>query len=225
MVITIDGPAGSGKSTVAQALAQKLGFYYINTGLLYRALTFLLLKREGYSEQDLAHPRTEDLKRYLELVHFSYHYSSTGHVTITFEELNITPFLKDEEIDRGASIISVNPIVRKALHEMQHRIKEKHDVVIEGRDTGSSVFPHAEYKFFLTASLQERARRWQQMQEHRGHTVTLAQAEESLKERDRRDKERTVAPLIVPEGAIEIDSTDMSIDQVIQEMMKHIAVR
>jgi CMP/dCMP kinase len=222
MVITIDGPAGSGKSTVAQTLAQKLGFYYINTGLLYRALAFLLLKREGYSEQDLAHPRTEDLKRYLELVHFSYHYSSTGHVTITFEELNITPFLKDEEIDRGASVISVNPIVRKALHDMQHRIKEKHDVVIEGRDTGSSVFPHAEYKFFLTASLQERARRWQQMQEKRGHTLTLPQAEESLKERDRRDKERAVAPLIVPEGAIEIDSTNMSIEQVVQEMMKHI---
>lgn len=222
MVITIDGPAGSGKSTVAQTLAQKLGFYYINTGLLYRALAFLLIKREGYSEQDLAHPRTQDLKRYLELVHFSYHYSSKGHVTITFEELNITPFLKDEEIDRGASVISVNPIVRKALHDMQHRIKEKHDVVIEGRDTGSSVFPHAEYKFFLTASLQERAQRWQKMQEQRGHTLTLAQAEESLKERDRRDKERTVAPLIVPEGAIEIDSTNMSIDQVIQEMMKHI---
>lgn len=222
MVITIDGPAGSGKSTVAQALAQKLSFYYINTGLLYRALAFLLLKREGYTEQDLAHPRTEDLKRYLDLVHFSYHYSSTGQVTITFEDLNITPFLKDEEIDRGASTVSVNPRVREAMHDIQHRIKEQHSVVIEGRDSGSTVFPHAEHKFFLTASPQERARRWQQMQEKRGHAVTLAQAEESLKERDRRDKERTVAPLIVPEGAIEIDSTDMSIDQVIQEMMKHI---
>lgn len=222
MVITIDGPAGSGKSTVAQTLAQKLSFYYINTGMLYRALAFLLIKREGYSEQDLAHPRTEHLKRYLDLVHFSYHYSSTGKVTITFEGLDITPFLKDEEIDRGASTVSVNPLVRQAMHDIQHRIKQYHSVVIEGRDSGSTVFPHAEHKFFLTASPQERARRWQKMQEKRGHSVTLAQAEESLKERDRRDKERVVAPLIVPEGAIEIDSTDMSIEQVVQEIMKYI---
>ena len=222
MVITIDGPAASGKSTAAQTLAKKLGFYYINTGLLYRALAFLLLKREGYTEQELAHPRTEDLERYLNLVHFSYHYSSTGHVTITFEDLNITPFLKDEEIDRGASTVSVNPKVREAMHEIQHHIKEQHDVVIEGRDSGSTVFPHAEHKFFLTASLQERAHRWQKMQEQRGFTVTLAQAEESLKERDRRDKERPVAPLLVPADAVEIDSTDMSIEQVVQEMMKHV---
>lgn len=222
MVITIDGPAGSGKSTVAQTLAQKLSFYYINTGMLYRALAFLLMKREGYSEQDLAHPRTEHLKRYLDVVHFSYHYSSTGKVTITFEGLDITPFLKDEEIDRGASTVSVNPLVREVMHDIQHRIKERHSVVIEGRDSGSTVFPHAEHKFFLTALLQERARRWQKMQEKRGHMVTLAQAEESLKERDRRDKERVVAPLIVPQGAIEIDSTNMDIDQVVQEMMKYI---
>jgi cytidylate kinase len=222
MVITIDGPAGSGKSTAAQMLAQKLSFYYINTGLLYRALAFLLLKREGYTEQELAHPRTEDLKRYLESVHFSYHYSSTGQVTITFEELNITPFLKDEEIDRGASTVSVNSRVREAMHTIQHRIKEQHSVVIEGRDSGSTVFPHAEHKFFLTAAPEERARRWQHMQEKRGHSVTLAQAEESLKERDRRDKEREVAPLIVPNDAIVIDSTNLSVEQVVQEMMKHI---
>lgn len=223
MVITIDGPAASGKSTAAQMLAQKLGYYYLNTGLLYRALAFLLLKREGYSEQDLAHPRTEDLTRYLELVHFSYHYSSTGHITITFEELNITPFLKDEEVAKGASIISRNDRVRKALEDMQHRMKEKHvNIVIDGRDCGSVVFPHAEHKFFLTASLQERARRWQQMHAQRGHTLTLKEAEESLKARDKRDKEREISPLIVPQDAIEIDSTDMGIDKVIQKMMEHI---
>lgn len=223
MVITIDGPAASGKSTVAQALAQKLSFFYLNTGLLYRALAYLLLKREEYTEQELANPRTQDLKRYLDLVHFSYHYSDTGMVIITFEDQDITPYLKDVAIDRGASIISVNPRVREAMQTMQHHLKERwHNIVVEGRDSGSQVFPHAEYKFFLTASLQERVRRWQHMQEQRGKQVTFAQAEQSLQDRDTRDKERNIAPLIVPENAIVIDSTDMSIDQVMQEMKKHI---
>lgn len=223
MVITIDGPSASGKSTVAHALAQKLGYYYLNTGLLYRALAFLLLKKEGYTEQDLAHPRAEDLKRYLDDVHFSYHYSSTGHVTITFEELNITPFLKDPEIDRGASIISKNSRVREALQNIQHYIKEHHDLVVEGRDSGTEVFPHAEHKFFLTASLHERARRWQQMQEKlHGKTYTLEQAEQMLQERDKRDQERAIAPLRPADDATVIDSTDLSIEQVVAQMMKHI---
>jgi len=222
MVITIDGPSASGKSTVAQALAKKLDFYYLNTGLLYRALAFLLLKREGYTEQDLAHPRTEDLKRYLDLVHFSYHYSSTGHATITFEDLNITPFLKDEEIDRGASIISANSLAREGLHTMQHHIKEQHDIVVEGRDSGTEVFPNAEHKFFLTASLQERARRWQKMQEKNGSKYTLEQVEQALQERDARDQGRTIAPLRIPKDAIVIDSTNLSVEQVVHEMIKHI---
>jgi cytidylate kinase len=222
MVITIDGPSGSGKSTVAQILAQKLGFYYLNTGLLYRALAFLLLKREGYTEQDLLNPRTEDLKRYLNLVHFSYHYSSTGHVTITFEDLNITPFLKDEEIGRGASVVSTNQRVREALHDMQHRIAQQHDIVIEGRDSGSVVFPHAEYKFFLTASLEERARRWQEMQKKRGVAYSSEQAVEALQERDTRDEEREAAPLCIPSGAIVIDSTHLEVTRVLAIMLEHI---
>lgn len=222
MVITIDGPSASGKSTVAHALAQKLGYYYLNTGLLYRALAFLLLKREGYTEQDLAHPRTEDLKRYLNEVHFSYHYSSTGQVTITFEGLNITPFLKEPEIDRGASIISLNHRVREALHTIQHSIKNQHDIVVEGRDSGSVVFPHADYKFFLTASLEERAHRLQKMQEQRGITHTLEQAEQALQERDKRDQEREVAPLRPAGDAVVIDSTGRDVNHVVQEMIKYI---
>jgi len=222
MVITIDGPSASGKSTVAQALAKKLGIYYVNSGLLYRALAYLLIKREGYTEEELAHPRTEDLKRYLELVHFSYHYNESGVVTITFEKQDITPYLKDEEIGQGASIISLNSRVREALHTMQHQIRNQHDVVVEGRDSGSVVFPTAEHKFFLTASLEVRAARWQQMQEKRGKSFSIEQAINTLQERDERDTERAAAPLVIPQDAIVIDSTNLDIDQVVHAMMKHI---
>jgi cytidylate kinase len=222
MIITIDGPSASGKSTAAQALAQKLHFYYINTGLLYRALAYLLLKREEYTQEELFNPRTDDLKRYLDEVHFSYHYSDTGKVTITFEGDDITPYLKDEEISRGASIISLNPRVREALHTIQHFIRHHHDIVVEGRDSGTVVFPLAEYKFFLTASLDERARRVQKMQEARGNSYTIEQALHELQERDTRDQGRAHAPLRIPDDAVVIDSTNLDLNQVVQEMMNYI---
>jgi cytidylate kinase len=222
MIITIDGPSASGKSTAAQALAKKLGFYYLNTGLLYRAIAYLLLKRESYTQEELFNPRTDDLKRYLDTVHFSYHYSDTGKATITFESHDITPYLKDEEISRGASVISLNPRVREALHTIQHFIRDQHNIVVEGRDSGSVVFPLAEYKFFLTASLDERARRVQKMQEERGVSYTIEQALHELQERDTRDQARPHAPLRIPDDAVVIDSTDLDLNQVIQEMMKNI---
>lgn len=219
MIITIDGPAASGKSTVAQMLAKKLSFYYLNSGLLYRALAHILVTHERYTAEQLAHPRIEHLTACLDPMRFCYDYDESGNVTITFDGNNITPVLKDMQVSHDASIVSADAQVRDALLHVQHRIAAAYHVVIEGRDTGSHVFPHADYKFFLTASPQERAHRWQAMQEKRGTPCTYQEAFDALKERDARDEKRELAPLRVPEGAVVIDSTFLNSEQVVQEIM------
>ncbi len=223
MVITIDGPSASGKSTAAQELAKELGFYYLNSGYLYRALAYVLITRESYTFEELAHPHPEDLERYLNEEGFSYEYDD-GRASIIFEGQDITAHLKTPDVDQGASILSLNEEVRDVLMQVQRRIAQKHDIIVEGRDTGSVVFPSADYKFFLTASMQERASRWQHMQAMRGISYTTEQSLEALDERDTRDKERAIAPLHVPHDAFIIDSTDLTSNQVVQEMMKHICV-
>lgn len=222
MIITIDGPVGSGKSTAAQILAKKLGFYYLNSGLLYRALAYLLVTHESYTIKELAHPRIEHLAMYLDDMRLAYHYDDDGSARIMFDDQNITAHLKNASMDQYASILSTNENVRDALLDVQQKIGKHYDLVVEGRDSGSVVFPQADHKFFLTASLQERARRWQGMQEKRGVMYTFEQAIQALKERDTRDQERAIAPLCIPVGAIVIDSTDFNLDQVVQEIMKHI---
>lgn len=220
MIITIDGPVASGKSTVSRMLAQTLGYYYLNSGALYRALGYLLVNMCGYTEKSIAHPTTEDIKSCCDPHRFSYQYDVQHQERIFFDGVNITPYLKDRMMDKIASIVSVNEQVRKAVTEMQRDIVRKHDVVTDGRDVGSVVFLHAEVKFFITASVDVRAQRWKKDQEKYGNHVSYEEAVILITDRDNRDMQRTIAPLIVPSGAIVIDTSDLTLDQTMAKMIE-----
>jgi len=209
MIVTIDGPTASGKSSVARALAKKLNIYYLATGMLYRAAAYVLIKQAGYAKKNLKNPKPEDLNVYLDPERFQYFYDSAQGEKILFDGQEVTPFLKGSDIDDASSILSANRLVRKALLDMQRSFAKKFDLVAEGRDVGSVVFPNADHKFFLTASVVVRAKRWQADQGRKGNSFSLDQAIEKISQRDERDKNREVAPLVKPSDATLIDNSDL----------------
>lgn len=218
LIITIDGPVASGKSTLAKRLANELGIYFLGTGLMFRGLAYLLVERAGYAEKDLYFPRMQDLATFGDSGRFVYEASGK----IVFDGEDITPALKACCMDSAASIISTNPDVRILLLNIQRACAELFDLVAEGRDTGSVVFPQATVKFFLTASVHKRALWWQADQERRGNVVSVQEAVEIISARDKRDSERAVAPLVKPVGAVEIDTTGLELDQAIALMKSYI---
>jgi cytidylate kinase len=224
MIITIDGPVASGKSTVAQVLAQRFNFYYLYTGLLYRAIAYALVKTYGYSELDLASPKSSDLDELLASGRIVYMFHD-GMAHIVFDGTDITNLLKTEYVDQISSISSANSLVRSAVYRLQQSIATGTDIVADGRDTGSVVFPRADVKFFLTASVEERARRWRNDQVSQGNAVTLSDAITAVNMRDQRDKTRKISPLIQAADAILIDNSSWSIDETIERMVQVVVER
>ena len=222
MIITIDGPVASGKSTVSRMLAQKLNYYYLCSGLLYRALGYLLINKYGYTLETVGSPKHEDIMHCFDPHKFLYQYAQDTQERIVFEGLDITAQLKERFMDKVASVVSVNEQVRTAVTQIQRDIASEHNIVTDGRDVGSVVFPHAEYKFFVTASAEVRAARWRKDQEKYGNHFSADEAVAIITDRDERDKTRTIAPLIVPRGAIVVDTSDMSIEQTIAKMLEYI---
>lgn len=220
MIITIDGPVASGKSTVSRMLAQKLGYYYLCSGLLYRALGYLLINRYGYTLETVAEPSQKDIIRCLDSQKFLYHYDDQIQERIFFDSEDITPYLKDRFIDKVASVVSVNVQVRQTVTQLQRNIASRSDIVTDGRDVGSAVFPNAEVKFFITASVDVRAERWRKDQEKYGNYFSIDQAIAAITDRDDRDKNRAIAPLIVPESAIVIDTSELNIEQTVEKMVE-----
>jgi cytidylate kinase len=222
MIITIDGPAASGKSTIARMTAEKLTFYYLNTGLLYRAVTYLLMNQYGYTQQDLTAVKNDDLVACTDATRFVYSYSPIDGPSVVYNNKNITCFLKDPVIDQCVSLISPQASVREALSHLQRAIAHDHDVVVEGRDVGSVVFPDADYKLYLTASLDVRGTRWKNYQETKGNNYSLEEAKDRIGQRDLQDKSRSHSPLIIPDQAIIIDNSQLSLEESVQEILKHI---
>ncbi|HLC07379.1 MAG TPA: (d)CMP kinase [Candidatus Babeliales bacterium] len=220
MIITIDGPVASGKSTVSRILAQKLGYYYLCSGLLYRALGYVLVNRYGYTLETIAEPSQEDIKHCFDPQKFSYHYDAHTQERIFFDNKDITAHLKDRFIDKIASIVSVNVRVRYAVTQLQRDIASKSDIVTDGRDVGSVVFPDAHVKFFITASVDVRAERWRKDQEKYGNHFSVDEAIAAITDRDDRDKNRTIAPLIIPDNAIVIDTSDLNVEQAVEQMIE-----
>jgi len=214
MIITIDGPVASGKSSVAQSLAKRLGYYYINSGLLFRAVAYLLTKKCLIPVEQLVTLAYGPLFKCLDLTKFCYVYVD-GVAGVCYAGEELEPFLKTAEIDQAASLAGTNPELREIVLTIERQLAQEQNIVVDGRDTGSVVFPKADYKFYLTALPEVRSERWRNLQSKKGHDFTQEEALREIIKRDERDKTRLVAPLIVPEGAVTVDSSDMSIDEVV----------
>ena len=223
MIITIDGPTASGKSIISQTLSKKLKFYYLPTGWLYRTVSYLLVKEFGYTDLMLGNPSQQDVEYCLSSDNLKYSYDFEKGGSIFFKDINITSFLKDYKVDHSVALISPLPMVRDLVVETQRRlVKSVSNAVIEGRDSGSVVFPHADYKFYLTASLDVRANRWIKDQKKRGNNFSLEEAKNQIADRDKKDKDRDYCPLVIPDGAIVIDNSDLNIEETVQVIIEKI---
>jgi CMP/dCMP kinase len=211
LVVTIDGPAGAGKSTVARRLARALDYRLLDTGAIYRAVA-LAAERGGISWSDGAAcaPVARDLA-----IEFAF-VGDVNHVYLAGED--VSDAIRTQDISSGASQVSAHPEVRAALLDLQRRLGAGGGVVVEGRDTGTVVFPHAEAKFFLTATDEERARRRAAELAGRGLPADLDTVLRETRERDARDAGRDVAPMVPADDAVLVDSTGKTLDQVIAEI-------
>jgi len=219
MIITIDGPTASGKSTLAKEVAHKLNIYHLNSGYLYRGLAYILVYKFGYNENELRDPKLTDLETILNSENFVYKYDGK-ECFIFYKAENITPYLKNSEVDNYSSIISSIPIIRTMLLAYQREFAENNSLVMEGRDCGSVVFPNADFKFFLTADLEVRAKRWQQYMKSKDKNYGIQEAIDLVEKRDLRDKIRPVSPLVVPNGAIIIDNSKLNEQEVLDKIVK-----
>lgn len=212
LLITIDGPAGAGKSTTARALASRLGYAYLDTGALYRAVAWMV-QRAGIDCADV---------KALEALFSSiaFHVSLEEGVTRTFiDNEDITAQLRSPEISRLASIVAALPHVRDQLLPIQARYRRKGGIVADGRDMGTRVFPEADVKFFLEADLETRTTRRYQETMRAGHSATQPDIRRAIEERDANDRSRATAPLKPAADAVVIDSSSLTVDQVVEHMM------
>lgn len=213
-VIAIDGPSASGKGTVAQLVAQKLGYHYLDSGALYRIVALAGLMR-GIPWQDEA--ALADMAAGLD-IRFD-----NGEIFLNGE--NVSAAVRSEEMSRGASEVAVHPLVRRALFDLQRSFRKAPGLVADGRDMGSVVFPDAQIKIFLTASAEVRAeRRYKQLME-KGNHANLANILQDLQLRDARDRSRPVAPLQQCDDAVLLDTDHLTIGQAVQAVLEFQAVR
>ena len=219
-MVAIDGPAGAGKSTVSRQVAARLGYTLVDTGALYRSVA-VAAQRLGASWDDamsVGKIASELAARGgIELRPLK-----DGGVSVWLDGEDVSTAIRAQDIGQGASKVSAVPAVRDALLEMQRAAGRQGGVVLEGRDIGSVVFPDAEIKLFLTASVSVRAgRRFDELRQ-RGEAADRSQIEEEVRERDRRDSSRPVAPLVQPPDAELVDSSQLSIDEVVDTMVERV---
>lgn len=207
--VAIDGPAGAGKSTVAKIVAQKLNLVYVDTGAMYRAVALKAIR----------HGQTS-VKGIVEIAKNSDIVIIDNRVFMDGED--VTDEIRSIKVTEKVSEVAKIPQVRYFMLERQRKMAEKKGVIMDGRDIGTAVLPDAEYKFFLTADIKARARRRYEELVKKGEATELEQVEEDILKRDRQDMERTYAPLAVARDAVIIDTTNKSVEEVVEEIVSHI---
>jgi cytidylate kinase len=210
--LAIDGPAGAGKSTIAKRIAKQLGFIYVDTGAMYRAMALYFLRNQIKPEQ------SDIIEEACKNVNVTIEYKDGEQLVILNGE-NVNGLIRTEEVGNMASATSVNKAVRLKLVELQQNLARRESVVMDGRDIGTYVLPEADLKIYLTASSKERARRrWAELKE-KGTDADISEIEKDIIERDRRDMTREFAPLKQAEDAIYLDTSDMTIDTVVDSII------
>ena len=210
--VAIDGPAGAGKSTIAKMVAKKLGFIYVDTGAMYRAMALHLL-RKGIPATDSA-----AISAACEDADITIQYQNGEQVVLLNGE-NVNAYLRTEEVGNMASTTSAQPAVRTKLVELQQALAAKSDVIMDGRDIGTVVLPHAQVKIYLTASSMVRAKRRYDELTAKGESCNLEKIRQDIEDRDYRDMHRETSPLKQAEDAVLVDTSDMTIEQVIDRIV------
>lgn len=216
MIIAIDGPAGAGKSTVAKMIARKLGYLYLDTGAMYRALTLKVL-RKGVDTNDTKTIIALASASAIDLIN-----NPDGSLTITLDGEDVSLAIRKPEITKSVSDIAKIKEVRQIMLELQRELGKRGDVVLDGRDIGTVVFPNAEKKFFLDADLKERASRRHKELKGLGECIGLEAVHQDLSNRDKIDTNRQFAPLRQAEDALYIDTTMLTIDEVVEKLLSYI---
>ena len=208
MNIAIDGPAGAGKSTIAKRLAKKLGFIYVDTGAMYRAMAYYFLQHNiDAKDENAIAAACPDVD-----VTITY---ENGEQQVLLNGENVNGVIRNEEVGNMASSTSVYPVVRKKLVELQRQLAKSADVIMDGRDIGTWVLPDAQVKIYLTASSATRAKRRYDELTEKGVSCDLAEIEKDIIDRDYRDMHRETSPLRQAEDAVLVDSSEMNIDEVV----------
>ncbi len=210
--IAIDGPAGAGKSTIAKALAQELGYHYVDTGAIYRTVAYFL-DLWGVSPKDV-----DAVERYIDELTIQIEYDETGKQHMIMNGMDVTDSIRTQDISQKASLVSAHKVVRDMLLDMQRNVAKQHNVIMDGRDIGTVVLPNATVKIFLTASAEVRAKRRTDELLAKGQQADFAQTLKDIQQRDYQDTHRPIAPLKQAVDAVLLDTSDMNITQVVEAM-------
>jgi cytidylate kinase len=218
-VVAIDGPAGAGKSTVTRRVAESLGYTMVDTGALYRTVA-LACRRAGVAFED--HAAVGRVARELAEPSVLAMAQVAGQTRVTLRGEDVSVAIRSQEMGQGASFVSAIPSVREALLDTQRMLGRDGGVVLEGRDIGSVVFPDSEAKFFLTASVEVRARRRYEELAEKGTPPPIEDVRREVEERDRRDRERPIAPLMQAADAVLVDSSELSVDEAVAQIVRRV---
>ncbi|MBJ8325336.1 (d)CMP kinase [Streptococcus pacificus] len=212
--IAIDGPASSGKSTVAKIIARKLNYTYLDTGAMYRSMTYLILKHQLTAEQ------VPEIIALLDQFPLSFGHGNDGNPRVFVGDVDITDIIRQNEVTKNVSWVSAIPEVREKLVDLQRRIALEGGIVMDGRDIGTVVLPKAELKIFLIASVDERANRRYKENLEKGIPTDLETLKEEIAQRDYKDSHRKVSPLKAAEDAITLDTTGLTIEEVVDFILE-----
>ncbi len=212
--IAIDGPAGAGKSTIAKRLAKELGFYYVDTGAIYRTVAYFL-DLLGISPKDV-----DGVERYIDELTVGLDYDADGRQHTYMNGMDVSEDIRTPDISQKASLVSAHACVREVLLDMQREVAKCHNVVMDGRDIGTVVLPKANVKIFLTASPEVRAQRRTEELAAKGQKVDYNKTLQEIIQRDHQDTHRAIAPLKMARDSVKVDTSEMDVDQVVAHILK-----